>query len=158
MITITEASRHDARAISRLMVPVAMSQISSEFPPEGQKELLSGMTPEAVEKNLLQGYRYFLAFDGKQPCGIIGMRGYSHIYHLFVAGNQQGRGIGRQLWDRVCATNRAEIRLSEYTVYSSRYAEKFYHQLGFRRTADEQTRHGVTAIPMRLIIDVMESG
>ena len=152
MITIREANRHDATAISDLMVPVAKSQISSEFPLEGQTELLTGMTPDAVEKNMQQGYRYHVAFNGEQLCGIIGMRGYSHVYHLFVAADQQGLGTGRQLWDWVYTTSQAEVRLSQYTVYSSRYAENFYHRLGFRRTGDEKTRNGVTAIPMRLIV------
>jgi GNAT superfamily N-acetyltransferase len=157
MITIREARRHDAAAISRLMVHVASAQISSGFSPEGQAELLGGMTPDAVYKKMQQGYRYHVAHDGEQLCGIIGMRGYSHVYHLFVATDQQGRGTGRRLWDRAYAASRAEVRVPAYTVYSSRYAENFYYRLGFRRTGDAQTRNGVTAIPMRLTIDEIKA-
>ena len=153
MIRVRQANRKDAAVISELIVPVAKAQIAAEFSPEGEQELLSGMTPSAIEQNLLQGYRYFLAADDGRYCGVIGMRGYTYIYHLFVAEKWQRRGIARRLWARARQASMAEIRLSEFNVFSSRYAEGFYHRLGFRRTGNEQTRKGVTAIPMRLVID-----
>lgn len=154
MITIREANRLDAQAISDLMVPVAASHIAADFPPEGRKELLGGMSSEAVGKNLQQGYRYYVAHDGKQLCGVIGMRGYSHVYHLFVTDDLQGQGVGRQLWEQASRASLAEVRLTEFTVYSSSFAEAFYQRMGFRRSGDAKTRKGVTAIPMRLVIDV----
>lgn len=152
MITIRVANRLDAEAISQLILPVADSQIASDFASEGRDELLSGMTPKAVAGYMEQGYRYHLAFDDQSLCGVIGMRGYSHVYHLFVANDMQHQGIGRRLWERASAASLSDVRLTEFTVYSSRIAEPFYHSVGFRRTGDAKTRKGVTAIPMRLII------
>ncbi|MDH3646588.1 MAG: GNAT family N-acetyltransferase [Gammaproteobacteria bacterium] len=152
MITVKAAGRKDARAISELMVPVAKAQIAREFVAEGQEALLSGMTPAALEQNMLQGYPYYVAFDQEPLVGVIGMRGYSHVYHLFVAEEMQHQGVGRKLWDRASRDSLAAINLSEFTVYSSRYAEAFYHRLGFRRTGDEKERQGVIAIPMRLLL------
>ena len=151
MITIRESGKDDATAISGLMIPVATAQIAAEFPPQGKELLLSGMQTEALRLKMTQGYRYFQAQGNDGLCGVIGMRGYSHVYHLFVASDHQGKGIARLLWERASQASLTEILLSEFTVFSSRVAEGFYHRMGFRRTGEELTRLGVTGIPMRLI-------
>lgn len=148
MVNVREASRLDADAISRLIIPVAEIQIAADFPQQGRNELLGGMTREAIGKNLLEGYRYYVAMDDQAPCGAIGMRGYSHVYHLFVAIDRQGDGVGRRLWERARDASLAEVRLKAFTVYSSLFAEPFYYRLGFRRSGEPKTRNGVTAVPM----------
>lgn len=152
MISIREAGPGDAAAISALMNPVAARQISADFPQEGKDSLHGGMTPSAVADNMLRGYRYFVASENQQFVGIIGMRGYSHIYHLFVAEDRQGRGIGRRLLQHARDMSLSEIELSAFTVFSSELAEDFYRRLGFERTGPTKTKRGVKAVPMRLIL------
>ncbi|NNF66615.1 MAG: GNAT family N-acetyltransferase [Gammaproteobacteria bacterium] len=150
---IRGATCNDAVEISRLIVPAASEQIAHEFGAEGRAALLAGMTPEAISKYMLQGYSYLLADDVDGIVGILGMRGYSHIYHLFVDRRRQRQGIASQLWREARRQSLAATRISEFTVYSSRVAEAFYYQLGFRRSGDEQEKQGVIAIPMRLALN-----
>ncbi|MBT8130882.1 MAG: GNAT family N-acetyltransferase [Gammaproteobacteria bacterium] len=152
-VIIRAATESDASAISRLIVPAAREQIAHEFAAEGRAALLAGMTPEAISKNMLQGYAYLVAEDVDGIVGVLGMRGYSHIYHLFVGSDRQRQGIASLLWQKARRQSLAAIRISEFTVYSSRVAEAFYYKLGFRRSGDEKERQGVIAIPMRVALN-----
>ena len=152
MTIIRLAGSEDIPAISRLLVDVATRHITHEFGAGGTAELRGGMQPAAIANRLLRGYRYHVALDEGTIVGVIGMRGYSHIYHLFVAEKAQRKGIGRLLWQRARQASQSEVPVMAFTVFSSRYAEAFYKSLGFRRTGAEQTRRGVTAIPMKLVI------
>lgn len=150
MISIREAELADTSAMSEMMTPVAAAQIAVEFPQEGKDSLLGGMTPAALAENMSRGYRYYLALENGRITGVIGMRGYSHLYHLFVSQSGQGRGTGRLLWRHARDASLAELKLRQFTVFSSTIAEGFYRRLGFYRTGDPKTKDGSTAIPMRL--------
>lgn len=150
VVRIREAGLADTVAISAMMTPVASRQIAADFPQQGRESLLGGMTPAALAENMLRGYRYHVAENDDAIVGVIGMRGYSHLYHLFVSQSVQGRGIGRLLWQHARDASLAELQLRQFTVFSSAIAEEFYRQLGFRRTGDPKTKNGVVAIPMRL--------
>ncbi|NNM20948.1 MAG: GNAT family N-acetyltransferase [Gammaproteobacteria bacterium] len=140
----------EAAAMSAAMTPVAEQQIAADFPRQGRDVLLGGMTPEALAANMLCGYRYYLAENADGIVGVIGMRGYSHLYHLFVTRSVQGNGVGRLLWLHARDASLAELQLRQFTVFSSAVAEGFYRQLGFYRTGNPKIKNGVTAIPMRL--------
>jgi len=157
VITIRVADAKDISAISRLLIPVAEKQVAHEFGAEGTQALLGGMNPEAIANKMLCGYRYYLAIDSGRLVGVLGMRGYSHIYHLFVDEQAQGQGIGRLLFDTARQESLSEVSLSEFTVFSSHYAEEFYRTLGFRRTGDDKTKRGVTGVPMKLVLNRKDS-
>jgi GNAT superfamily N-acetyltransferase len=59
--------------------------------------------------------------------GYLAMKGNSHLYHLFVAEEYQGKGIARQLWQQ--AIDRCPA--PKYMVRSSIYAIPVYQKFGF---------------------------
>ena len=68
----------------------------------------------------------------------------SHVCLFFVAAGWQGKGIGRQLWERFLQEgNGAEI-----TVHASPFAVPIYRRLGFHATAEEQQADGMRYTPM----------
>ncbi len=153
-ISIRDAGDADAAAISALILAVAEAQITHEFSEQGRQTMLSRLSPGDILRLMWSGYRYHVAEQAGELAGVVAMRGYSHLYHLFVSRSAQNRGIGRQLWQHAAAVSRRELSLRQFTVFSSRYAEPVYRAFGFVRTGGEKTKRGVVAIPMHLeIID-----
>ena len=82
--------------------------------------------------------------------GYISIKDQSHIYHLFVAEDYQGKGVAKQLWNHARAFTQSE----SFTVRSSLYAVPVYKQFGFVEAGDVGCKDGVTFMPMKLSIKV----
>nr|MBO2513883.1 hypothetical protein [Gammaproteobacteria bacterium] len=89
--------------------------------------------------------------------GVVGMRDGSHVYHLFVAEEHQGRGLGRVLREHAKAECLRRGRPAAFTVNSSRGAVPIYERFGFRIAAPEQEVEGVRFVPMRLELTSREN-
>ena len=70
----------------------------------------------------------------------------AHLALLFVQGAYHGRGIGTRLFQRMAE----DFSGRSLTVNAAPSAVGFYERLGFRATAEEQTVHGISFVPMRL--------
>lgn len=81
--------------------------------------------------------------------GYIALQGGSHVYHLFVATEAQGKGIARALWERVCA----EAPATRYTVRSSLYAVPVYQKFGFRESGPGANKEGIGYQPMEWVLN-----
>lgn len=90
-----------------------------------------------------------LAEDAQGVCGHLALRDGSHLYHLFVRADAQGRGIARALWQAVRANHDAR----RYTVNASLGAVGFYARLGFRASSTVQQASGLRWLPMALHVD-----
>ncbi len=82
--------------------------------------------------------------------GVVALRNNRHLYHLFVAPEFQGRGLGRQLWSHAREFALGTGNPGEFTVNASRNAVVVYERFGFAPVGPEVQQHGVAFVPMRL--------
>jgi len=148
---IREATIDDAAAISGLIWPLAEEYIAAELPPEGARNLLASMEPDAIRSYLQAGMRYHVAERDGMLAGVVGVRDNAHLYHLFVAELFGGQGLARRLWDHARDACREKGNAGEFTVHSSRFALEMYRKFGFVESGPPETRDGVTSVPMKLV-------
>lgn len=144
-ITIRPATSTDVDAISRLVSGLSRRFITPEYTPQGAGVLLSHQTPEAIAKCLDDGMHYLVAEEDGTLVGAAGLiLERRHLYHLFVAADRHGQGIGRRLWNAL----NAGLEPGPITVNSSKTAIGFYQRLGFRSNGPQWEKEGVVAWPM----------
>ena len=100
----------------------------------------------SLEAQLSQGHAYYIAFRDEKPCGYVSVQPEGpdgdgvmvwHLQKIYVMPSEQGRGLGRLLFEtavgHVCADRSAgEIRM-ELNVNRSNPAVGFYEHLGMKR-------------------------
>lgn len=151
-MNIRSAVQDDAAAISELITTLARKFITRDFPPDGEANFLASCDVISIHKCLSDAFTYFVASEehSDELVGVVGFRGTSHLFHLFVAERLHGTGLGRSLWQHA----RSEVIPADYrgalTVNSSRNAVAFYEKLGFVSQGREDVRGGVVAVPMSL--------
>lgn len=109
----------------------------------------------AIRRNLDAGFVYHAAVEGDVLAGFIGMRAATHVYHLFVDGAFQRRGIARRLWQAAHAAAWRPGHAGVFTVNASNVSVPFYAALGFERTAPMQVAQ-VRYNPMRRVEAAIE--
>lgn len=148
---IRAANRSDAAAISDLLTRLSKKFITPAFNDEGRNNLLQSMTPRAIESFFAQGFRYHIGLVDDRIVGVVGTRDNSHLFHLFVDEQFQGKGYAAQLW---AVGSRACIDSGEnpgyFTVNSSLNAQAVYKSWGFTPTGSVREGGGVKDVPMRL--------
>lgn len=96
-------------------------------------------------KELMDQLTIWGAFDNNELIGIIGTKlNGTHISLFFINPDYHRKGIGRELFTHAYANQIVE----KITVNSSSYAAKFYENLGFSKTAEEQETDGLKYTPM----------
>jgi len=145
-LTLRTATLDDADAISALVTCLAHHFLEDPGA-EAAQPFLATLTPAATAQRIASpDYRHYVAEDDSGVCGIIALRGGSHVHHLFVREDRHRRGIARALWMHAKARSGHDT----FTVRSSLYAEPVYARLGFVREAPPRTDNGVTWVAMRL--------
>ena len=81
--------------------------------------------------------------------GVVGIRRPSHLYHLHVAPEFHGKGLGRKLWEAGKSMILKVEQPEKFTVNSSTNAVAFYEKLGFVSKGKE-VNNGVTYFPMEM--------
>ena len=143
--TIRTATLDDADAISRLVASLAHHVLEDPDAAAAQP-FLATLTPAATAQRIASSdFRHCVAEDDSGVCGVIALRGGSHVYHLFVREDRHRRGIARALWTHAKALSGHDT----FTVRSSLYAEPVYAALGFVREAPPRTDNGVSYVAMR---------
>ena len=94
-------------------------------------------------------YAYTVAEDDGDILGFIGIRDRSHLFHLFVSKDHQGKGISRRLWNNALSAASEQPKAVAFTVNSSLNAVPVYRRFGFAETAPVVEKHGVAFLPMR---------
>jgi GNAT superfamily N-acetyltransferase len=110
-----------------------------------------------LRRNLDAGFVYHAAEVDGVLAGFIGVRGGTHVYHLFVDAPWQRRGIARALWLAARAAALQPGHPGIFTVNASNVSVPFYASLGFERTAPMQVST-VRYNPMRLVAAASASG
>lgn len=152
-INIRKATKIDAEAISRLLVRLTEKHVCPTCDKSVHEALLNSMSPESVEKYLSENHFYMVAITpGGEIIGVAGIRDNSHLYHLFVSDNYQGKGLSRKLWETVKNVALDNGNNGCFTVNSAVNAEGVYLKFGFKRTAGIRNRAGMVDVPMFLEI------
>ncbi len=140
--------------VSALVTRVFREFIASDYSDEGVAEFLSYARAESLAARQETGHFVLLAVAAGQLVGAIEMRNLDHISLLFVDPAFQGKGVATELVRRsldLCRDRRPD--LSTITVNSSPYAVPIYARLGFRPTGPQQTKHGISFVPMVLAVE-----
>jgi len=156
---ISQLTQTDLEAVSVLVRRVFDAHVAGLYPPEGCGEFYRFIEPAALSAGLgsgLAGYVAREAGEGGAPVGVLVLRDPAHISLFFVETTQQGRGVGRQLFDRA-ATEFAGQGAMEFTVNASPSSVAVYVALGFAPTGPLQEKNGITFVPMvRTLVDYTE--
>lgn len=150
-INIRHADIEDAKAISDLVVAMTDKYVCPTCDPAVRDMLLGSMSTERIEQYLSEGYLYVVALDcAEKVVGVAGIRDYSHLFHLFVDDENQGKGLSRKLWDKVKEAALRNGNCGRFTVNSALNAESVYLRFGFKRIDGIRNRNGMVDIPMIL--------
>ena len=98
-------------------------------------------------------YSYLVAEQDGLVVGFIALRDTSHIFHLFVARAYQRQGLAHELWATAKAQALRTASLGNFTVNSSLVAVPVYRAFGFAPAGEVTTAHGISFLPMRLVIE-----
>jgi GNAT superfamily N-acetyltransferase len=141
----------DIPAAAGVLRRTAEAFILHETAPEHAAAFLAEHDAAALRRNLDAGFVYHAAVVDGVLAGFIGVRGGTHLYHLFVDAAYQRRGIARALWDVARPAALQPGHPGIFTVNASNYAVPLYASLGFERTAPMQDDK-VPYNPMRLVV------
>lgn len=153
--------KYAIRKVKPEEVPQALKLVSEvftefeapDYPPEGVETFRREITESRLfAENCESGAcPMYVALDGKSIVGVMALRSSkTHITLNFVKKEYHRRGIATAIFKRLLADRLAEDPdLTEITVNSSPYGEKFYISAGFIPTAEEQLTDGIRYIPMK---------
>lgn len=116
---------------------------------EGRRSFLAATEFPAVQGNIMAGNLKLWGCADSDLRAMCALRGGEHIMLLFVDARYRRRGLGEALVEamRDEAVTHGYKRLTANATPSSL---GFYERLGFVITAEEQTRDGITFIPVEL--------
>ncbi len=141
----------DLPACAALLRRCAEESILHESSTEDAAAFLAEHDEAGLRRNLDAGFVYHVAVAYGEVTGFIGLRGHSHVFHLFVDRRRRRQGVARRLWEaaRAAALAADGGHAGVFTVNASNAAVPFYAALGFERTAPMQVAR-VLYNPMRL--------
>lgn len=128
-LTIRQAHSDDAKAISQVIVAAVRESNGQDYPASVVESVAAHFTPEQVIE-LLEQRLVFIALLENEIVGTGALDGNA-ARSLFVAPQQQRKGIGQALMARIekAALGRG---IESLLVPSSITAESFYARLGYR--------------------------
>ena len=136
-ISYRPVGEDDAPAISMLLLDLLPSLLPDPAIPAAPA-FVASLSETAVRERLSSPRFHGVgAFHDGELVGFASLRDRSHLFHLFVRRDSQGRGVGRALWQAILQlTDVATI-----TVNASVNAIPIYQALGFEATdvIDEST-------------------
>ena len=146
---IRRAVPGDAANISALILASA-DKLTIHPDGSGAAEFLATLAPGAIEGYIrAANFRYWAGTIDGELAGVVAMRDYTHLYHLFVAPEHQRRGMGAQLWAHARGDALAHADVQVFTVNASLYAAPVYRAFGFQDTGPTVEVNGIAFIPMR---------
>ncbi len=149
-MNIERATIADAAEISALIRSLSKPFLVSPTG-EGSEPFYASVNESATAGYLsATNYSYFVARSQGQLVGVVAVRDNSHLFHLFVAEQFQGQGLGRKLWHLAKAEAMDLGNPGQFTVNSSLNAVPVYQSFGFVTTGPVVQKHGVAYQPMEL--------
>lgn len=140
------ATNNDAEKISELVKSLShyyLKDKSGVLPEWFQSTIKKNAFYERIQNSEYSNYLYE---ENKLIIGYISIKDKSHLYHLFVSEEHQGKGVARKLWEY--AAN--ECMSNIYTLRSSLYAVPIYKKFGFVESCAAQENDGIGFQAMEL--------
>ncbi|WP_017221467.1 GNAT family N-acetyltransferase [Moritella dasanensis] len=147
---LRKATVNDIDGISQLISTLVIQYIFPTCSKEGGQLILNSMTPNNILAYLKAGYEYHVAEINAELVGVVGIKNNSHLYHLFIADSQQGKGLSRTLWEMARDVCLANGNTGYFTVNSALNATGVYLKFGFEPTCGVREKFGVKDMPMEL--------
>lgn len=139
-LKIKKLAKKDISAALKLVLEVFMEFEAPEYTQEGVEEFRNSIEDEDFVGKL----NFYGAFVNDELSGVLAMRAPQHISLFFVKAENQGKGIGRKLFERM----KKDYDVKLFTVNSSPFAVKIYEKLGFTADCPERTTSGIRYTPM----------
>jgi GNAT superfamily N-acetyltransferase len=152
-LEIRRATARDAKPISTLIKGLAHF---FTLHPQGQGAdvFLQSIEPAAIEGYIsAPNFSYFVGYGEHRLAGVVAIRDNTHLYHLFVAQEYQGRGWSRQLWEHAKEVALSEGNHQGFTVNSTPHAVPVYERFGFKATGPRVEANGIAFVPMQLMLE-----
>ncbi|MDX2322099.1 MAG: GNAT family N-acetyltransferase [Moritella sp.] len=147
---IRKATLDDVDDISQLITILVMKHILSTCSPAGGQLILNSIAPACMASYFTAGYEYHVAELNGEIIAVVGMRDNAHLYHLFVADTQQGKGLSRTLWEHAKKVCLEHGNPGKFTVNSALNATAVYLKFGFVPVCGIREKFGVKDMPMEL--------
>ncbi|KJK03741.1 acetyltransferase [Pseudomonas sp. 21] len=128
-LMIRQACGNDAKAISQVIVAAVRESNSQDYPANIIESVMANFTPERVI-GLLKERLVFVALLNDEIVGTGALDGNA-ARSLFIAPQQQRKGIGQALMSRI-EKAALERGIEALLIPSSLTAESFYARLGYR--------------------------
>jgi len=149
-VILRKAKQNDANDISQLLTPLVTKYILPTCSKEGGQLILNSMTPECISSYLDADCEYHVAELNSELIGAVGMKNNAHLYHLFIAESQQGKGLSRMLWELAKDACIVKGNEGKFTVNSALNAKDVYLKFGFIPVGGVREKCGVKDMPMEL--------
>ncbi len=148
-VAIRTAQAEDAGAVSALLLSLA-NRCTLYPDMRGAERFLASLAPDALHAVIASpAYRYLTGWIDGSLAGVIALRDNSHLYHLFVADQFQGRKIASVLWTELKRLALEAGNPGRFTVNASVGAVPVYRAFGFRIHGDYVATKGIVYVPMR---------
>ena len=159
MLKIRAAQVPDCEQISQLiqLLSPAFFACSDGF---GAEDFTAEIQSEALSQLISRSdIEYYFAEEHDVFCGVVAIRDKTHLYHLFVKPEFQGRHIGRKLWMFAKEKILESIALGNIdkdlaiTVNSSLNAVSVYERFGFKKVGSVLEKNGLAFQSMVFLIE-----
>jgi GNAT superfamily N-acetyltransferase len=148
MITKIELlQENEIEEFSRLVDFVFDEYVGNDYSDAGNKTFKDYTSREAVLERMKSSSIFYIAKDEDWIIGAMEIRNKDHISLFFIDKKYQGKGIGRELFNRYLSDMRSE-GITSVSVNSSIFGENIYSALGFKRAGNPQEKDGILFIPM----------
>lgn len=137
MFSARPAATADIELIRQLTFRVWPQTYAPILSPEQIEYMLDMMySPASLEKQMNDGARFVIAYDGDEPVGFASFQEIKpavyKLHKLYVLTSQQGKGTGRFLVDHICGLIQPSgARSLQLQVNKRNKAKTFYEKLGF---------------------------
>ncbi len=143
---IRPLTHDDLAGVSALCLQAFMASIASSLPQQGIDTFRGLAAATAFGDRLAQDNLMRVAEHDGRLAGMIELKQGRHVAMLFIAPDQQRKGIGRRLVEAAIAHARADT----LTVSAALSSVPAYQAYGFRCSGEVATSAGLVYQPMTL--------
>ena len=143
----------DSVEISSLISRNSKVLLADDFEDDGLDFFLRSVEAQSIREYMEQGFRYLVAEYNDVIVGVIAIKDFSHMFHLFVDKDYHQRGIAKMLWQDMRSYSFEKGNRGFFTLNSTTYALPIYQRWGFEITSEAKRAYGIRYTPMKLIID-----
>ncbi len=152
-LRIRKGTVSDAIEISSLISRNSKILLVDDFDDDGLEFFLRSVEAKSIREYMDQGFPYLVAEENSEIIGVIAIKDYSHMFHLFVDKSHHKRGIAKMLWDEMRRYSLERGNRGFFTLNSTTYALPVYKRWGFEITSKAKSAYGIRYTPMKLVVN-----